>query len=125
MTQAPHTINLRQGTKMGPATMQDSMINDGLTDAMNNVHMGITAEQIASKFNISRAEQDQFALNSQLKTKEALANNKFAKEIVKVTIKERAGDKIISEDEYPKPDTTLEQLTKLRPVFKSVSRKRT
>lgn len=117
MTMAPHVMNLRQGTKMGPATMVDSMVHDGLTDAMENIHMGITAENLAKKYNISREEQDKYATRSQNLTETAQKNGYFDKEIVPVEIPDRKGPIIVNKDEFPKHGTTVEALSKLRPCF--------
>jgi len=118
MSQAPHCMHLRNGHKMNDATMVDTLIKDGLTDAFLNIHMGNTAEHVAKTFAISRAEQDLHALSSQLKYKEALDKNLFAAEIVPITIKVRREEKVISVDEHPKPNTTIGELNKLRPCFK-------
>ncbi|CAD7082727.1 unnamed protein product [Hermetia illucens] len=117
MTMAPHVMNLRQGTKMGPATMVDSMVHDGLTDAMENIHMGITAENLAKKYNISREEQDKYATRSQNLTETAQKNGYFDKEIVPVEIPDRKGPIIVNKDEFPKHGTTVEALSKMRPCF--------
>jgi len=117
MSQAPHLMHLRNGTKMGTAEMLDSMLRDGLWDAFQGYHMGTTAENIAKKFDISRAEQDAFALASQQKAGAAMKAGRFKDEIVPVTVKGRKGDTVIDTDEHPKPETTLETLTKLRPAF--------
>lgn len=121
MSNAPYLLNqARFGYRMGHNQLLDSMITDGLTDAFNNYHMGITAENIASQWNISRAEQDQFALLSQQKTARAQKEGKFNAEIVPVEIPQRKGSPILfSIDEFPKNDLSIEQLTKLRPAFKS------
>jgi acetyl-CoA C-acetyltransferase len=117
MSQAPHVIHLRNGVKMGPAEMLDSMIKDGLWDAFNGYHMGNTAENVAQKWQISREQQDQFAAGSQQKTEAAQKAGRFKDEIVPVTIKGRKGDTVVDADEYPKHGTTAEQLAKLRPAF--------
>jgi acetyl-CoA C-acetyltransferase len=117
MTQAPHCANLRAGQKMGDLAMVDTMIKDGLWDAFHGYHMGNTAENVAEKFQLTRQEQDEFAAASQRKAGEAMKAGRFRDEIVPVTIKGRKGDTVISEDEYPKPETTLEVLAKLRPAF--------
>lgn len=115
MSQAPHCIHMRNGCKMGDAALVDSMLKDGLTDSFLGLHMGKTADHVAEKFGVSREEQDEHALNSQLKYKEASLH--FVKEIVPVTIKLRREEKLISTDEYPKPNTTIDDLKKLRPCF--------
>ena len=117
MTQAPHCANLRAGQKMGDLAFVDTMIRDGLWDAFNGYHMGNTAENVAEKFQITRDQQDEFAQASQRKAGEAMAAGRFADEIAPVTIKGRKGDVVVSADEYPKPDTSMEVLRKLRPAF--------
>lgn len=119
MSQAPYVItNQRWGSRMGESKAVDTMISDGLSDAFNNYHMGITAENIARQYNISREEQDQFALNSQLKAKAAIESNRFNEEIVPVRVSQRRGeDLIVDQDEYPRTDSSLEKLAKLRPSF--------
>ena len=118
MTQAPHAAQLRAGVKMGNANFIDTMITDGLWDAFNNYHMGITAENVAAQFEITRADQDEFAAASQKKAAAAQAAGKFKDEIIPVTIKGKKGDTVIDSDEYIRADTTLESLAKLRPAFK-------
>jgi len=117
MTQAPHCANLRAGTKMGSLEMVDTMLRDGLMDAFHGYHMGNTAENVAQKYQLTRQEQDEFAANSQRKAGEAMAAGRFRDEIAPVTVKGRKGDTVVTEDEYPKPDTTAEVLAKLRPAF--------
>ena len=117
MTQAPHAQQLRAGQKMGDLSLMDTMLRDGLMDAFHGYHMGNTAENVARAFQITRDEQDQFAFNSQRKAGEAMAAGRFADEITPVTVKGRKGDVVVSADEYPKPDTTMEILGKLRPAF--------
>ena len=117
MTQAPHAQQLRAGQKMGDLSLMDTMLRDGLMDAFHGYHMGNTAENVARAFQITRDEQDQFAFNSQRKAGEAMAAGRFADEIAPVTVKGRKGDVVVSSDEYPKPDTTMEILGKLRPAF--------
>ena len=118
MSAAPYLISgkNRQGVKMGNQTVVDSMINDGLTDAMNNVHMGVTAENIAKKYNITREEQDAFGLSSQQKALKAIAEGKFKDEIVPIEVKERKKTVIFDTDEHPR-QTTAEALAKLKPAF--------
>ncbi len=119
MSQSPYLVNdLRAGKKMGDAALVDSVILDGLTDAFNNYHMGITAENVAEKFGITREEQDAFAVNSQNKAEKAQKDGKFADEIVPVVIQTRKGEIVVSEDEYPKHGTTLESISGLRAAFK-------
>ena len=117
MTQAPHCMNLRNGTKMGNAELVDTMLKDGLWDAFHGYHMGNTAENVAQRWQITREEQDNFALASQQKAEAAQKAGRFKDEIVPITIKTRKSDVVVSEDEYPKHGTTLETLTKLRPAF--------
>ncbi|NMJ44395.1 acetyl-CoA C-acetyltransferase [Roseomonas sp. JC162] len=117
MTQAPHAQQLRAGQKMGDLALVDTMLRDGLMDAFHGYHMGNTAENVAQKFQITRAEQDEFAFNSQRKAGEAMKAGRFKDEIVPVTVKGRKGDVVVSDDEYPKPDTTMEVLAKLRAAF--------
>lgn len=118
MSSAPHVVHLRQGIKMGPATLLDTMVHDGLTDAMNQIHMGITAENLAEKYQISREAQDAQALQSQQLAEQAQKLGYFDAEIVPVEIKDRKGTQIFSKDEYIKAGSTLEGLQRLRPAFK-------
>lgn len=120
MSNAPYAeTKSRWGARMGHTQTLDIMIQDGLWCAFNDVHMGITAENIAKKWNLSRSEQDEFAAASQQKYEKALAEERFANEIVPVTIPQRRGDPIIfAQDEYPRQGVTAEQLAKLRPAFK-------
>ncbi len=117
MSQAPHAAHLRAGTKMGDVKFTDIMLRDGLIDAFHGYHMGITAENIATKWQIGRDEQDKFALGSQNKAEAAQKAGKFVDEIVPVTVATRKGDVIVTEDEYIRPGTTLEGLAKLKPAF--------
>ncbi len=117
MSQAPHCLHLRNGTKMGDAQMVDTMIKDGLWDAFHGYHMGTTAENVAQKWQITREQQDQFAAASQQKAEAAQKAGKFKDEIVGVRISSRKGDVIVDADEYPKHGTTVESLAKLRPAF--------
>ncbi len=117
MSQAPHCVHLREGTKMGATELVDTMIKDGLWDAFNGYHMGNTAENVAEKWQLTRDEQDAFAVNSQNKAEEAQKAGKFTDEIVPVTIKTRKGETVVDTDEYPKHGTTMESLSKLRPAF--------
>jgi acetyl-CoA C-acetyltransferase len=117
MSQAPHCMHLRNGVKMGNAELVDTMIKDGLWDAFNGYHMGNTAENVAQKWQITREEQDAFAVASQQKAEAAQKAGRFKDEIVPVTIKTRKGDQVIDSDEHPKHGTTLDTLTKLRPAF--------
>ena len=117
MTQAVHAMQLRAGTKMGDAQMIDTMIRDGLWDAFNGYHMGITAENIAEQYQISRDDQDAFALASQDKASKAVASGRFKDEITPVKIMVKKEEKLFDTDEYPRA-TTPEALAKLKPAFK-------
>ncbi len=119
MSNAPYVMNkARWGAKMGHVSMEDTMIRDGLTDAFNEYHMGITAENIAQRWEITREEQDAFALHSQMKAAAAITMGHFKDEIVPVSVKTRRGESLVDTDEYPRMDATLESLQKLRPAFK-------
>ena len=118
MTQAPHCFHLRQAGNMGDAEMIDSMIKDGIWDIFNGYHMGVTAENVAEKWQITRDQQDEMALNSQLKAEEAQKNGKFQKEIVSVPVQLKTGTVVIRDDEYPRHGCTLENLKNLKPAFK-------
>lgn len=118
MSQSPHCLHLRNGTKMGNAAMIDTMINDGLWDVFNNYHMGVTAENVAAKWDISRAVQDALALGSQNKAEAAIKAGKFVAEIVPVVIKTRKGEDVVAQDEFPRFGTTPDALAKLKPAFK-------
>ena len=115
MSISPHYIFYRDEKKFLENKLIDTMINDGLMDAFNNYHMGVTAENIAKKFKISRQEQDEFALNSQKKTQVALSNNKFNDELVKINYQ----GKILNKDEHPRADLKIEDLEKLKTVFQN------
>ncbi len=117
MSQAPHCIHLRNGQKMGHTELVDSMIRDGLWDAFNGYHMGNTAENVAQKWQLTREEQDAFAVASQQKAEAAQKAGRFKDEIAPVTITSRRGDTVVESDEYPKHGTTMESLGKLRPAF--------
>jgi len=117
MSQSPHCMHLRAGTKMGAGEMVDTMIKDGLWDAFNGYHMGTTAENVAEKWQLTRDEQDAFAAHSQNKAEAAQNAGKFADEIVPITIKFRKGETKVDTDEYPKPGVTKEDLSKLRTAF--------
>ena len=117
MSQAPHCAHLRNGQKMGDLNFIDTMIKDGLWDVFNGYHMGNSAENVAEKYQITREQQDEFAVASQRKAGEAMAAGDFTDEIVPVTIKNRNGENVIDTDEHPKPDTQLEVLAGLRPAF--------
>ncbi|CAG9759954.1 unnamed protein product [Ceutorhynchus assimilis] len=116
MTRAHHSTYLR-GAKLGALNLSDTVLNDGLTDFFNNIHMGNTAEHLAKTYNVSRQLQDEFALNSQIKVTEAIKNGYFDKEIVGVP--EKRTKELIIKDEFPKTDSSLEKLSKLRPAFDS------
>ena len=117
MSVAPHCAHLRSGVKMGNFEMIDTMIKDGLWDAFNGYHMGTTAENVARKWQITRREQDAFAVASQNKAEAAQKSGRFKDEITPVTVKTRKGDIVVDADEYPKHGTTLEAISKLRPAF--------
>lgn len=117
MSMAPHCAHLRNGTKMGDMKLIDTMIKDGLTDAFYGYHMGMTAENIARQWQLSRDEQDQFALGSQNKAEAAQKAGRFADEIIPFVIKGRKGDVTVDSDEYIRAGATLESMTKLRPAF--------
>ncbi len=117
MSQAPHCAHLRDGVKMGDLNLVDTMIKDGLWDAFNGYHMGMTAENVARQFQITREEQDQFAVNSQNKAEAAKTAGRFADEIAPVTLQTRKGEVVVSEDEYIKSGVTIESVAKLRPAF--------
>jgi acetyl-CoA C-acetyltransferase len=117
MSQSQHAAHLRNGTKMGSLDLIDTMIRDGLWDAFNGYHMGITAENVARQWQITREDQDKFAVASQNKAEAAKKAGKFTDEIAPVTIKTKKGDVVVSEDEYIRDGATLDSLTKLRPAF--------
>ena len=119
MSAAPYyTKDARFGAKLGNFELEDSIIHDGLTDTFENYHMGITAENIAEQFSISRKQQDEFAVLSQQKASTAIEKGKFSNEIVPITIKTRKEEKVFDTDEFVRPSTNLESLAKLRPAFK-------
>jgi acetyl-CoA C-acetyltransferase len=118
MSLSPHAQMLRGGTKMGNVSLIDTMVHDGLTDAFNGYHMGVTAENLAEKYQISREEQDAFATASQNKAEAARAAGRFVNEIAPVTIKGRKGDTIVEADEYIRAGATIEAMASLRPAFK-------
>jgi acetyl-CoA C-acetyltransferase len=117
MSMAPHVAHLRGGVKMGDMAMIDSMIKDGLWDVFNGYHMGVTAENVAREFQITRDDQDAFAVASQNKAEAAQKAGRFKDEIVPVTIKNRKGDIVVDQDEYIRAGATLEGVAKLRPAF--------
>ena len=144
MSRVPHAILMRPGIKMGNGTLIDTMIHDGLTDAFNHYHMGVTgnyinlncldplksklnyvcifsAENIAKQCQISRQQQDEYAVQSQQRTEEARKAKKYQAEIVSVTVKDRKGEIVVNEDEFPRPETSLASFSKLRPAFATVS----
>ena len=117
MSMAPHCAYLRGGVKMGNFDMVDTMIKDGLWDAFNGYHMGNTAENVAKQYQITRQQQDDFAVKSQNKAEAAMKSGRFKDEIAPVTIKSRKGDVVVDTDEYPKAGVTLDSIAKLRPAF--------
>lgn len=118
MSMAPHAQYLRGGTKMGAVELRDTMLTDGLTDAFHNYHMGVTAENLAERYQLSREAQDSFAVQSQNKAEAARNAGKFKTEIAPVTIKGRKGDTIVDTDEYIRDGATIEAMASLRPAFK-------
>ncbi len=119
MSNAPYVLNdMRWGARMGDTKAVDTMINDALTDAFNEYHMGITAENIASQWNLTREMQDEFAVKSQNKAEKAIKEGRFKDEIIPVIIKSRKGDTCVDQDEYPKSGMTIEKMEKLRTAFK-------
>jgi len=119
MSNAPHAINIHQGQKLEERNLIDTMIKDGLWDAFNGYHMGVTAENVATKWQITRKDQDGFALSSQSKAEKAQKEGKFKNEIVPVVLKSKNGDKKFEVDEHPRAGMTMERLTKLKPSFKN------
>ncbi|MCZ8260096.1 MAG: acetyl-CoA C-acetyltransferase [Beijerinckiaceae bacterium] len=117
MTLSPHVAYLRAGTKMGDMKMLDSMLKDGLLDAFQGYHMGTTAENIATKWQLTREDQDAFAVASQNKAEAAQKAGKFKDEIIAVTVKTRKGDVVVDADEYPRHGATLDGMAKLKPAF--------
>ena len=118
MSLAPHVIHLRDGKKLGDAELIDTMIKDGLWDAFNGYHMGITAENVAEKFQVTRDEQDKFALNSQEKALKAQKDGKFKDEIINFKIKSKKAELNFEKDEHPREGINLDALSRLKPVFK-------
>jgi len=118
MSLAPHVIHLRDGKKLGDAELIDTMIKDGLWDAFNGYHMGITAENVAEKFQVTRDEQDKFALNSQEKALKAQKDGKFKDEIINFKIKSKKSEIDFNKDEHPREGISLDALSRLKPVFK-------
>jgi acetyl-CoA C-acetyltransferase len=117
MSLSPHTIHMRAGTKMGDVKFVDTMIKDGLWDAFHGYHMGTTAENVAQKWQISREDQDKFAVASQNKAEAAQKSGRFKDEIAPVTVPSRKGDIAVDQDEYIRPGTTLDAVAKLKPAF--------
>ncbi len=118
MSLSAHAVQLRAGTKMGDGTMVDTMIKDGLTDVFNGYHMGITAENLADQYQVTRAEQDEFAVRSQNRAEAARSEGRFTDEIAPVTIKGRKGDTVVDQDEYIRAGATIDGVSGLRPAFK-------
>jgi acetyl-CoA C-acetyltransferase len=119
MTRAPYLIpSGRFGARMGDAQLVDSMVHDGLWDAFNDIHMGLTAENLADQYNISREEQDEFAANSQQKAERAVAEGIFSDEIVPIEVPVKGGTRMVDSDEHPRAGTTADALAKLRPAFR-------
>ena len=117
MSLAPHAIHLRDGKKLGDAELIDTMIKDGLWDAFHGYHMGVTAENVATKFQVTRQEQDKFALNSQEKALKAIKENKFNEEITKVKIRSNKAEIDFIKDEHPREGISLDGLSRLKPFF--------
>ena len=118
MSLAPHVIHLRNGKNLGDTELIDSMIKDGLWDAFHGYHMGVTAENVAEKFQITRDEQDKFALKSQEKALKAQKKGSFNEEITNYKIKSKKNEIIFNKDEHPREGINLNALSRLRPVFK-------
>ena len=118
MSLAPHVVHVRDTKKLGDISMTDSMIKDGLWDAFYNYHMGMTAENVATKFQVTRQDQDKFALDSQEKAMKAQKEKKFNKEIVSLKIKSKKAEVDFNKDEHPREGINLDGLSRLKPVFK-------
>ncbi|MGO1305628.1 MAG: acetyl-CoA C-acyltransferase, partial [Sphingomonas parapaucimobilis] len=118
MSLSPHAQTMRAGTKMGPLTMVDTMVHDGLTDAFAGYHMGITAENLAEQYQVTRDEQDRFAVRSQNLAEKARGEGRFKDEIAPVTIKGRKGETVVADDEYIRAGATIESVSGVRPAFK-------
>ena len=118
MSRAPHSLFYRENKKLDESKLVDTMINDGLTDSFNHYHMGVTAENVAEKFEISREEQDSFALNSQKKAQDAIGKKKFKDEIIKLQINNNKENVIFDNDEHPRNNLIIDDLKKLKTVFK-------
>ena len=119
MSRTPHAIYYREKKKLSVDKLIDTMTHDGLKDAFHEYHMGVTAENIANKYKISRREQDDFALNSQAKTQVAIKENKFNKEIIKLQIKKKGKNFLFDKDEHPRNELKIEDLSSLKTVFKN------
>ncbi len=117
MSQSPHVIHLRNGKKLGDTELIDSMIKDGLWDAFNGYHMGVTAENVAQQFQVTRKDQDKFAFESQTKALKAQKENKFDNEIIPFTINSKKGNSIFKKDEHPREGVSMEALQRLKTVF--------
>jgi acetyl-CoA C-acetyltransferase len=117
MSQAPHCAHIRNGVKMGSLEFLDTMLKDGLWDAFNGYHMGNTAENVARQWQITRQQQDEFAVGSQNKAEAAQKSGRFKDEIVPITIKSKKGDVVVDADEYPRHGTTFDTVSKLKPAF--------
>jgi acetyl-CoA C-acetyltransferase len=117
MSLSPHAAHMRGGTKMGDVKFVDTMIKDGLWDAFHGYHMGTTAENVAQKWQISREDQDRFAVASQNKAEAAQTSGRFKDEIAPVTVQSRKGDIVVDQDEFIRPGTTLDAVAKLKPAF--------
>ncbi|MDQ1158396.1 acetyl-CoA C-acetyltransferase [Sphingomonas sp. SORGH_AS 950] len=118
MSLSPHAQTMRGGTKMGPLTMVDTMVHDGLTDAFAGYHMGITAENLAEQYQVTRDDQDRFAVRSQNLAEKARGEGRFKDEIAPVTIKTRKGETVVADDEYIRAGATIESVSGVRPAFK-------
>ena len=118
MTLSPHAQTLRGGVKMGDVSLVDTMLRDGLVDVFNGYHMGVTAENLAEQYQVSRGQQDEFAVRSQNLAEQARAEGRFKDEIVPVTVKSRKGETVVADDEYIRAGATLDAMTGLRPAFK-------
>ncbi|MDD3182733.1 MAG: acetyl-CoA C-acetyltransferase [Alphaproteobacteria bacterium] len=118
MSQSRHAIFLRDGVRMGNGTLVDTMVNDGLSDVFNNYHMGVTAENVAEQYGITREMQDIFAVESQLKAEAAIKAGKFVDEILPIIISNKKGDVTVAQDEYPRFGASVENMAKLKPAFK-------
>ncbi|XP_016391580.1 acetyl-CoA acetyltransferase, cytosolic-like [Sinocyclocheilus rhinocerous] len=117
MSRTPHIVQMRSGVKMGDATLQDSILTDGLTDAFYNYHMGVTAENVAKQWGVSREAQDQFAVTSQNRTEAAQKAGYFDREIVPVTVPSRKGPVEVKADEFPRHGSNIDAMSKLKPCF--------